>query len=67
MDFNSIINWVIPIGIVLFVVSIIYGSMKPMFDKFFSFLGDAFRWFGGKAGGAGSKAAEYTTQIVYRQ
>lgn len=67
MDLGRILDIVIPIGIVLFVASIIYGSMKPMFDKFFEMLKGIFSWGGEKMGGTASKAAEYTTQIVYKQ
>ena len=63
MDLDSILNWVMPVAIIIFFIGIIYIKVQGPADQFL-------RWIGGGiknmiSGGAEATKETINTEIVY--
>lgn len=65
VTFESVINWLVPLGIILLVGAVMYKAMKPMFDSLGELFSKMFGWVKDKGSGAKDKI-DYDKVIVYR-
>jgi len=65
MGWDSLINWAIPLGIILWLAFLFYVKFKEIFDTMFRTFG---RWFGGAYGTVSGKTkdiADSSYETVY--
>jgi hypothetical protein len=60
--YDTLINWGIPIGVIIFLFSIFYTKFREPFDAMFRGIKNVFMAVGGK----GKKAVDNSYTVVYR-
>ena len=65
VTFDQVINWVVPLGVILLVAAVLYKSLKPMFDDLGGLFKGMFGWIKDKGSNAKDKV-NYDRVIVYR-
>ena len=62
MDFNSVLNWLIPAVVIFIFIALLYNKMQEPVNKMFRWVASGIRWAFDR--GSQAKEAQYT--VVYR-